>query len=339
MAQDEAVNTETDAEGTSPLLWRGRRVLAWATAVVALPALLAAVATYLQGVWWGLDLLAHARPQLAMLLALAALAQLVALPRWSAAAWCTGAVVAALPFAYLYLPPPPAAPGAVPLSIAQVNLNRNFSDVPAVAAWVHSQQPDLVLLQEVTDENFRKIRANFDGYAIAAVETSVSSRGMALLVREDFGEVAASILHPGHDPRQPMPQIAFEHDGLPLVLLGFHAAQPLPATEYRRQAAAFDTAATWATAQRLAGTVPIIVGDFNSTSQGRWMQMLMHRAHLTPARRGHGLNGTWPDRLPPPLRIGLDGGLLPPELTCVAFTVGPEIGSDHRPFLMRLARQ
>lgn len=339
MAQVETLENEQDAATPLPPLRRSRLALAWAIAALALPTLLAAVATQLQGLWWGFDLLAHTRPQLALLLMLLAGAQVFALPRWPAAAWLAGTVVAAVPLLPLYWPAPPAAPGATPIAIAQVNLNRNYSDIPAVAAWLRSQAPDLVLLQEVTDENLAEIKANLGGYTVATVETATGSRGAAILVRDGFGEVTASILHPAHDPRQPMPQIAFEHDGVPLALLLFHTLHPFPAAHYAGQAAAYDTAATWANAQRLGGSAPIIAGDFNSTTQGRLMQTLMARANLAPARFGHGVNGTWPDRLPPFLRLGLDGGLIPPELTSTAFVVGPDIGSDHRPILMRVARR
>ena len=283
--------------------------------------------------WW-LDLTNHFRFHLAAALLLAAALQWLARPRFLAGAWAAGAAVNLLALSPLWWPA--ATPAGLPqVTIVHANTGGDRVDAAALAAWVNALSPQWVSLQEITPRNLPKIAAKLPDYDIVADEPRLDTRGVALLHRHDPAATrpafAAQVLHPTPDGNRPMVAFTFDLGGRDVSVLGFHTTRPAPANNWRWQRQGMDAAGLWAAAQQLAGGEAVLIGDFNATAQGALVGQLCRTAKLADARRGHGLNGTWPANLPGPLRVGIDGAYHTAGLACAEFTVGPDVGSDHRP--------
>lgn len=311
------------------------------TVLLGAPALLATLLSLAAPAAWWLDLLTHFRPQYAMLLLLAAGAQVLFRPRALAAAWGAGLLLNLALLSPLLLADRPSASGR-PLTIVHVNLGRDDVDVETLAEWVAEVSPELLSLQEVTAQNLPRIEKALTragvSYQTLAAQARADTRGVALLSRRRLAlaGVSAQVIAPTPDAQRPMIQAHVELDGVPVAILGFHTTRPAPGKLYDFQAEGMSTAALWASANELAGAQTVLIGDFNSTSQGTLVRNLCHRAGLQDARRGHGLHGTWPASFPAPVRVPIDGAYHSGGLTATAFAVGPDVGSDHRPITVTL---
>lgn len=320
---------------------RARRWLGRAAAgvifLVGAPPLLATLLSLLAPAAWWLDLLTHFRPQYAMALVAAAVLQLLVRPRALAAAWGMGVLLNLAMIGPLYLATQPAVSGPG-LVVAHANVAGDDVDVEALAAWIAQAQPEILLLQEITPRNLPRIEQALVsaglGYSTAAGQPRDDTRGVALLTRR--GDIDASIVYPTPDDERPMAQANLDLAGVRIAILGFHTTRPAPERPYRFQAQGMSAAALWCHANQMGGVEQVLIGDFNSTSQGVLVSDLCRRAGLADARRGHGNAGTWPSHLPAALRVPIDGAYLSRNLAATDLAVGPDIGSDHLPLLLTI---
>ena len=75
-------------------------------------------------------------------------------------------------------------------------------------------------------------------------------------------------------------------------------------------------------------TPTILAGDFNMAP---WTPRLRRFANQADLAIAPGLDGTWPAMLPLPARIPIDHVMTSAHLLVLDRTVGPDLGSDHRP--------
>ena len=80
----------------------------------------------------------------------------------------------------------------------------------------------------------------------------------------------------------------------------------------------------------------LLAGDLNATP---WSMALdpLHATDLRDGRLGFGYLGTWPARLPAPVRIPIDHLWVGPGWCVRSFEVGPNIHSDHLPLAVALS--
>ena len=336
---DDAAPTTTPQGDDPPRVGRPRRVASALTAAAGVSLVLLTLAGFAGRAAWWLDLTNHFRLHFALGLLVVALLQLLLRPRWLAGAWLAGAAVAGATLWPLWFASlPPAATGDR-VTVVHANTGGDSVDAAALAAWVKAEAADWVSLQEVTAKNMPRIAAKLPEYDVVAYAPRADTRGVALLHRHVDGgpAVTAKVVTPTPDSQRPMVSFTFDLAGRPVSVLGFHTTRPAPANNWHWQRQGIDAAVVWAAAGQFAGGEAVLIGDFNSTAAGVHVTELCRRANLTDARRSHGLCGTWPSDLPSFLRVGIDDAYHTGGLVCTKFTVGPYIGSDHRPIAVTLA--
>ncbi|MFE7466599.1 endonuclease/exonuclease/phosphatase family protein [Streptomyces sp. NPDC057499] len=247
---------------------------------------------------------------------------LVALARWSVpavvAALLLGAVWAAS-FAPLFLGGPE---GAEPdLTVVTHNVDAANPHPAATARTLLAADPDLVALEEVTDEALPAYRKELDG----RLPHSVHIGTVALWSRYPLAEVRRVTIDPGWSRslralvRGPNGPLAVYVVHLPSVRVGAYG---------------FATARRDETLTALASALDderqrriLLLGDLNGTAADRGLAPLMSRLAPVGGRAGGGFGFSWPAAFPL-ARIDhiLTRGLTPVE----AWTL-PATGSDHRP--------
>jgi endonuclease/exonuclease/phosphatase (EEP) superfamily protein YafD len=82
--------------------------------------------------------------------------------------------------------------------------------------------------------------------------------------------------------------------------------------------------------------VPVIVGgDLNVTSWSPYFSDLLREANLRDSRQGRGVQPSWASRIPL-TDLPIDHVLVSPGIAVGNRTVGPHMGSDHRPVVADL---
>ena len=109
---------------------------------------------------------------------------------------------------------------------------------------------------------------------------------------------------------------------------------PSPLTPRGRSYGNFDLAAL-ATRVGLTGGSRLVIGDMNRTAGSPYFRDFLNETGLRDSRLGFGRQPSWPVWLP--YRITIDHAFLSPDLAVVDRRLGPDIGSDHRPFILDVA--
>lgn len=297
---------------------------------------LASVLGLLGGLTWRLDLLSHFRGL--YILALMPAAALAWRRRWprltrAAAALLTLNLALAAPYAL-----PGRAAGGPGLRLLHFNVLSSNQRRAEVVDFLAGSGADLVFVQEV-DARWAEALRSVPGYWPVVMLPRRDNFGLAALVRDGaalelagHGEVATA---------REVPAIAVRvrHAGRELAVLSLHTLPPMSAAATATRDAQLQAAADWAAAARAEGAAPVVLGDFNATPFSAGVSPLP-AAGLRDSLRDGALRivgaGTWP-ALPWPLRIAIDHCWHDPTLVTRTRTVGPALGSDHRPLTVELA--
>ncbi|WP_118132474.1 endonuclease/exonuclease/phosphatase family protein [Oceanicella sp. SM1341] len=201
------------------------------------------------------------------------------------------------------------------LKLLSFNLNLANRAPAEVEAWIAAESPDVIALQEVSTDNDR-------------VLANLEARYPAQFVCRFTGYISTAVL-----TRLPLKQGSFgcaEQEGLawarvegpdgPVTIASIHLRWPWP----------------YAQEQQLDALEPLleglerpvlISGDFNALP---WSEAVARVARASGTRRVGGLGFTLfkPHFLLP---LPIDHVLAHPDLAVGGVSVGPDLGSDHRP--------
>lgn len=223
----------------------------------------------------------------------------------------------------------PAAPGEV-LLVATANLNLHTTDFSALAAWLRSPSAlDVLFLQELTANAQRALQQQTDlqqRYSHRMEMPQPDPFGLAILSRHPLADLQAV---PGSHPEETLRlRATLDWRGHKVHLSAVHPMPPLSVAYARRRDEMLREEA-----QHLAqaGGLALLAGDLNTTP---WARSLF--AVAPELRRVSGVAGTWP-------QIGgwLSALLLDHVLASAGWRLqgrahGPDLGSDHRPVVVRL---
>lgn len=252
-----------------------------------------------------------------------------------------------IPSRLLLTPEPPAFTADTPrLTVASINTLGDTASSAEFRAFLESADPDVVVLIEydvridLREREWLKQRWPY----FAAMPTD-DRFGMAIYSRLKY--VDRPVIAPplqlatkaGELIRYPMidPQIraVVRVGDQDVVIQGAHPVPPMGSTLLTEQRAVHRALANWAASE----TRPrLIIGDLNATPRAQ-SSAWFTKAGLSESRDpSHIVDPrTWPSGLGVPLIMGvrIDRALASSELYCEQFTVGPAIGSDHRPIAVR----
>jgi endonuclease/exonuclease/phosphatase (EEP) superfamily protein YafD len=279
---------------------------------------------------WRLELLSHFRAQYCWGLFLTT-AIFAALRRWFfAAASLAAAIVNFALIVPLYVGL--ALPAGDPPRSRIMSLNVYFhnKDYERVLEAVARENPDVLLLLELTPDWARAVDGLRSDYPFAKVAARGDSSGMGLYSRLPIDTLQVYSLAESGLPTMVAELLAPSGR---FALICIHTVSPIAPSNFRYRNRQLDDVAKLA-ADR-AGPV-MLIGDLNTTSWSPYFARLVEVSGLRDSRRGFGVEGTWP-WLPLPLRIPIDHCLVSPTIAVYGRHVGDFVGSDHRPIVVDFA--
>ncbi|MBL9079058.1 MAG: endonuclease/exonuclease/phosphatase family protein [Planctomycetes bacterium] len=303
--------------------WRLTNVLVLAT----LPAFAPALAPFVAGWHWSLDLLANFPVQAMGALALAAVLLAAARRFRVALAFGGGALLAAAAVVPDWCAGPTvtaAAPGAT-VRVLSLNLLRGAeANGPAAVAAVRAHDPDVLFCSELTPAWLAALAPALVDYPHRHTVADPGYYGTGLFARLPLRQAANVPL--GVDWAPAVRAVVTTAAG-DIGLLGVHTPRPGGAERCRNRDRALA-----AIAGALAGLPErrLVVGDCNATPWNHAFGAMLRAARLDAAS-ARAFRPTWPAQLPWPLRVPIDHVLLGGGLQLVACEVGAPFGSDHLP--------
>ncbi len=220
---------------------------------------------------------------------------------------------------------------AASLRVMTLNINAENPHADLVLQAIDAENPDLLLLLEITPGWWDATPAEFrQRYPFRATEIIDSPFGIALLSRRPF--VNHDIFHFGIYGRPAIAaQLCLENtkagEAAPcLHLVALHPDPPITPNLARSRDGQFTEVGEY-----LRG-VPekrrLVIGDLNCTPWSPVLRRFMEQNDLRDSALGFGLHPTWFSRWLP-LGIPIDQILHSDGITVQDRRVGPDVGSDH----------
>lgn len=288
--------------------------------------LAACAAIILASVFWYCELVTHFMVYLFGAACLVSLANLLSRRWWrllvcSAAAIFTGLSV--VPFVYPKAEEEAISAGRV-FTALHLNLQRDNPRPEEVTAYLGRQKADLILLEEVTPAWERRLRPLFGEYQHEILQTRDHAFGIWLLSR---GPLLEAKVLPGEDSNVPYVTAVVELGGQRLRFVGVH---PVPPTGRMKAKDRNDRLFGASEIVRKEKGHRMVLGDLNCTPWSPFFKRLLQAGHLVDTSVGRGLHATWHPGLPF-VGLPIDHCLVSPSVVVVSRTIGPDVGSDHRP--------
>ncbi len=283
---------------------------------------------------WMCDLASHFPLQLAIGV-LPAVCILVVARRWILALVATTVltvnVAAILPF-YLAIPADPVS--ADPVSVGNnrvvrhrvtvVNVLRSNREREKLNQFIESTLPDVFSVLEMDAAWLKSIENLKTAYPHSVTEPRESNFGIGLFSRTPI--LSHRVVSLG---RSEAPTIVAEIELQDQRITVVSTHPPPPVSRFVAESRNQQLRKLSRLVAELRQPV-VVVGDLNISPWSPHFQDLLESAQLNDARRGFGLNPTWPGNAWP-MRIPIDHILVTDHVRVHAFQVGPAIGSDHRP--------
>ncbi|GAB4411507.1 MAG: hypothetical protein OHK0039_16690 [Bacteroidia bacterium] len=276
-----------------------------------------------------MELLSHFKVHLALSSAVTLLLAALLRLRLAVAVAALALLIDAAAIVPLWLPADPPAADGPTLHLLSFNVLRFNKRYDATRAYIRREAPDLVLLFETTYDWSNALLPLHEDYPYRYEACQWGYFGIVLLSRYPLDTAE---LHFPLPSEIPVLRAVVQTPGGPLGLLAVHPPSPPDADEHRardRLLAALPTLAAPLPPDRL------IVGDLNTTSFSPVFGQLLRATGLRDSRQGYGVQSTFPSRWVP-LGITLDHVLHSPGMAVADRSVGPALGSDHRPVSVRL---
>lgn len=306
-------------------LARRAKVLCWAL-------LIPVVIPYLDGLWWGFDLLQHFNRHAIMVGLFLAVFALIF--RW----WREFAV-ALLSIACLAVPLIPyyrAAPPQVPLeqgkpvdefTVLSANLHVGCSKPAAMLEGLTRASPDVLLLTECTPEWQKHLDPLLQTYPHHIGVALPHAFGIWLGSRHEF-EMERMPTEEADDLPSVIARIRLPNAGR-VGIVGAHPLPPMNRDNWEIQRTLMASYSDYL--DEASGEARIIMGDFNAAPWSRIFQRLVQRSQLRDTALGTGTAPTWaPTTFPLQLGLPLDHILVTGRIELVSRSIGPDLGSDHR---------
>ncbi|MCW5773555.1 MAG: endonuclease/exonuclease/phosphatase family protein [Rhodospirillaceae bacterium] len=291
--------------------------------------------------WWVADLFAHFRYHYALCAALLALVAIAIGRRGMAAA----ALCLVVPQIWAVAAPPRTAavsdaPPAARLRVMSVNVLVSNPRDDDVAAAVERADPDIVVLQEVSedwDTTIARLARRLPH--VAPTDWRNRDRRLDNVLLTRFPIVESRVVYPP-DPRYSFPHveaILLIH-GRRVKVLGVHPPLPKGPTLTAMRQSHLDFYARTAAATR---DPLLIVGDFNLTPYSPRFRRLLRNGGLGYVHLGWSWPATWPSESRGAYQRHVRGFPIDHILTSRHFAVVaartlPDVGSDHYPLLADL---
>lgn len=217
-----------------------------------------------------------------------------------------------------------------PITILHANVRRTNPDSTRFVELITREQPDLLVMQEVTPEWLASLRAMSASYPYRIEEPRDDPFGIALYSKFPLDRTAVIAAHPLGFPDIIARALV---GGKRLNIISTHPMPPLGSFNFGARNLQLDSVA------KLAARTPrplVVVGDLNITMWSDYYRKLEETSGLTNARKGFGIAPTWPLFFFPAM-IPIDHCLASNDIYVHDLTTASSIGSDHLPLICRLS--
>ena len=215
-------------------------------------------------------------------------------------------------------------PNASVLTVASANVHLGNHDTATLVRWLAEAKPDALVLQEVSPEYakqldilrdypFRHLVPRNDPFGIVVLSRFPITHSQTVKDEDGIEHIDALI----------------DWNGKQIRLTAWHSMPPISQYDHTKRNFQLKALAKEAKA---SGKPTIVAGDLNATP---W-SIAFSKLDQAGLRRASGLTPTWPAVGLGWMGIPIDHVLVTSQWSVVERDVGPNLGSDHLPVIVRI---
>ncbi len=291
-------------------------------------ATLATVVAFLGSTWWGFDLLANFRWQLAWVAFIAAVVYSLTTQGVASLVFLAAVVVNGFVLAPAWTGSQPSGTGEDGIRVVTLDMSDTIDSDGSILRWLFDTDADLIVVAGITGGRLAPLVAEGSPYELI-VEAGTNQPGITIVGREPYAF-------------EQVPTDASGNESL--IVVSVPSGGTVTSVIAGWGQIASDGARSEALASRL-GTIgelvdtrtgPMVVaGNLGATRYTHGMRSLLGSTGLRDATEGSGYLSTWPVSGLPIIGgwvgIPIDTVLMTRELTPFALETGPAIGANHLP--------
>ena len=228
---------------------------------------------------------------------------------------------------------PPAETGETSsLVLLHANILASNEETARLLAHIEREQPDIVLLQELTGRHLPLLETLATSYPHKLLQPQDDPFGIGAWSKHPF--VTADII-PTPPRDNPSLRIVIDYDGESVTVFSTHPVPPIGPGHYNDRNTQLAHIAELVLDTRGS---KVVIGDLNITPWSVHYRDFEAETGLVNAQRGHGIKPSWPLFLPIAM-IPIDHALVSDDLVAADTRTLSSVGSDHLPLLVRIARR
>jgi endonuclease/exonuclease/phosphatase (EEP) superfamily protein YafD len=223
----------------------------------------------------------------------------------------------------------PASGTGAEFGVLVANILSDNDEQDKVLALIEEEQPDLVVLLEVSPGWVASLERLDTSYPHRIVEARDGNFGIAMYSRHPM---ASTIVIDSAPLDLPTIVATLDVAGRAVQVVATHPMIPFGGSNYEARNTQLDAIAR--VLQDMNGP-KILAGDLNTSMWDQRYKALENRTWLRNVRRGFGVLPSWPTFMPIAL-IPIDHILVSDDFGVRDVRTGPQIGSDHLPLVATL---
>lgn len=289
---------------------------------------LATIVAFVGSTWWGFDLLANFRWQLAWVAFFAAVVYSLTTQGVASLVFLAAVVVNGFVIAPAWTGSQPTGTGEDGIRIVSLDMSDTIDSDGAILRWLFDSEADLIIVSGIAGGRLTPLVAEGSPYDLI-VEADPDRPGITIVGRQPY---AFELVPTDATGNESLIVVSVPSGGaVTSVIAGWgQIASDAP----RADALASRLATIGALVDARSGPM-VVVGNLGATRHTHGMRSLLGSTGLRDATEGSGYLSTWPVSGLPIIGgwvgIPIDTVLMTRELTPFALDTGPAIGANHLP--------
>ena len=216
------------------------------------------------------------------------------------------------------------------IKIVSVNLLSSNNDFEKTIALIETENPDIVVLQEVNQKWFNAISSIPSIFPYKLIDVREDNFGLVILSKLIFSENEKVVFS-----FSGVPSFSFNIDleGEDVTIIATHPLPPVGTDYFNDRNMQFENINKYV--RSIKGEV-VVIGDLNTTSFSPNFSRITEETTLKDSRLGFGLQPSWNARLPV-FSITIDHVLVSEGINVINRRIGQDIGSDHLPVIIEIS--
>jgi endonuclease/exonuclease/phosphatase (EEP) superfamily protein YafD len=211
-----------------------------------------------------------------------------------------------------------------------VNVLQDNRAYRKVGCLLQSTNPDFAMLVEVNPEWLEGLKQYVTDFPYGHSVLRTDKYGLAFLSRHPISHIN---VHFFGDAYRPTLVATLDINGHQLTLIGTHPPPPRSRLEAHQRNRQIAELAAFIHAQE---SPLILLGDLNMTSWSPVFSRFIKSTGLQDTRLGFGIQASWPTNNPL-VQVPIDHILVSPHIVVHDRRLGPRVGSDHKPVILKFS--